>query len=44
MHQLMNHLILQSRGALESTFDGIPKDALRDLHKDEQKDACEVAL
>ena len=44
MHQLMTHLTLYSRGALEGTFDGTPKHALRDLHKDAQKSACEVAL
>ena len=26
------------------TFDGAPKDALRDLHKNAQKGVCEVAL
>ena len=34
----------QSRGAAEGTFDGPPKDALRDFHKDEHKGAFEVAL
>ena len=43
-HQLMIHLTVQSRGVLQGTFDGAPKDALRDLHKDAQKGACEVAL
>ena len=32
--QLIIHLIVQSRGAPEGTFDGAPKDALSDLHKD----------
>ena len=43
-HQLMIHLTVQSRGVLEGIFDGAPKDALRDLHKDAQNGACEVAL
>ena len=43
-HQLMIHLTVQSRGVLQGTFDGAPKDALRDLHKDAQKGACEVEL
>ena len=41
--QLMIHLTVQPRGAAEGTFDGPPKDALGDLHKDAQKGACEVA-
>ena len=40
----MIHLTVQSRGALERTFDGAPKDTLSDLHKDAQKGAYEVAL
>ena len=36
-HQLMIHLTVQSRGALEGTSDGAPNDALRDLHKDAQR-------
>ena len=43
-HQLMIHLPVQSRVATEGTFDGAPKGALKDLHKDAQKGACEVAL
>ena len=31
--QLMIHLNVQSRSAPEGTFDGTPKDALTDLHK-----------
>ena len=42
--QLMVHLIVQSRGAPEGTFDGASKDALIDLHKDAQEGACEIAL
>ena len=42
--QLMIHLIVQSRGAPKCKFDGAPKHALRDLHKDAQKGACQVAL
>ena len=42
--QLMIHLTVQSRDAPEGTFDGSPKDALRDLHKDSHKGASEVAL
>ena len=42
--QLMIHLTVQSRDATEGTFDGSPKDALRDLHKDSHKGASEVAL
>ena len=44
MLQLMIHLTVQSRGATECTFDGATKNVLRDLHKDAQKGACEVAL
>ena len=40
----MIHLTVQSRDATEGTFDGSPKDALRDLHKDSHKGASEVAL
>ena len=36
--QLVIHLTVQSRGALEGTFDGSPKDASR------MSGACEVAL
>ena len=44
-HQLMIHLTVQSRGALEGKSDGALKDATRkDPHKDAQKGACEVAL
>ena len=42
-HHLIIHLTVQSRSALENTFDGEPKDVLRDLHKDAQKGACDVA-
>ena len=35
--QLIIHLIVQSRGAPEGPFDGAPKDALSDLHKDTMK-------
>ena len=44
MHQSMIDLSVQSRGVPEVTFDDAHKDALRDLHKDAQKNACEVAL
>ena len=44
MLQLMIHLTVQSWGALDGTFDGVPKDALSDLHKDVQEGAGEVAL
>ena len=40
----MIHLILQAGGAPEGTFDGAPKDALSDLHKDAKEGAFEVAL
>ena len=40
----MIHLTVQSRGALEGAFDGVPKEALRDLYKEAQKGACESAL
>ena len=48
----MIHLTMQSRSALEATFDIAPKDALGDLYKDAQEgvfefelnDALEVAL
>ena len=42
--QLMIHLIVQSRGAPEGTFDGAPKDNLSDLHKNSQEGVFEVAL
>ena len=32
--ELMIHLSVKWRGATEDTFDGAPKDALSDLHKD----------
>ena len=35
---------MQSRGAPEGVFDGAPKDACSNLHKDSQEGACEVAL
>ena len=44
IHNLIIHLTVQSRGALEGKSDGAPEDALRDLHKVGQKGACEVAL
>ena len=44
MLQLMIHLTVQSRSTPEGTFDGAPKEALSDLHKDAQKGACEIAL
>ena len=37
IHQLMIHLTVQPRGALEGTFDSAPKNELTDLHKDEQR-------
>ena len=40
----MIHLKVQSRGAREGTFDGAPKVAHKDIHKDAQKGPCEVAL
>ena len=40
----MIHLTMQSRGALEGTFDGAPKHDLNDLHKDPQEGASKVAL
>ena len=43
-HQLMPHLAVQSRSAIEDTFYGAPNDSRRDLHKDVQKGACEVVL
>ena len=42
-HHLIIHLTVQSRSALENAFDGEPRDVLRDLHKDAQKSACDVA-
>ena len=42
--QLMTHLTFQSRGGPEGTFDGAPKEAHSDLHKDAQKGACEITL
>ena len=41
---LIIHLTVQSRGAPEGVFDGAPKDACSNLHKDSQEGACEVAL
>ena len=41
--ELMIHLSVNWRGATEDTFDGAPKDALSDLHKDAQKVVFEVA-
>ena len=41
---LIIHLAVQSRSTLDKTFNGAPKDALRDHHKDPQKGACKVAL
>ena len=38
------HSTLPSRGGPEGTFDGAPKDTLRDLYKDTQEGVCEVAL
>ena len=40
----MIHLTVQSRAATEGTFDGATKNVLRDLHKNAQKGACELAL
>ena len=37
-------LTVQSRGAPESTLECTPNDALRNLHKDAQEGAFEVAL
>ena len=42
--QLMIHMTVQSRGCLEGIFDGAPKDALSNLHKDAEEGACEMAL
>ena len=38
--QLVIHFTVESRGAPESTFDGAPKDAISNLHKDAQEGAC----
>ena len=40
----MTHLTMQSRGTIEGTFDGAPKDTLSDLHKYAQERVCECAL
>ena len=42
--QLIIHLIVKSRGAPDGTFDVAPKDALSDLHKDEQEGVFELPL
>ena len=42
--QLMTHLTFQSRGGQEGTFNGAPKEAHSDLHKDAQKGSCEITL
>ena len=42
--QLMVHFTVQSRDASEGTLEGVPNDALRNLHKDAQGGALEVAL
>ena len=42
--ELITQLTMQSRGALEGTFDGTPKDTFSDLHKDAQEGVCEVEL
>ena len=42
--QLMIHLIVKSRGAPDGTLDVAPKDALSDLHKDEQEGVFELPL
>ena len=42
--QLMIYLTVQPRSAPVGKFDGAPKDALRELHKDAQKGALEVVL
>ena len=39
MLQSMIHLIVQWRGSPDATFDGAPKDALSNLHKDAQEGA-----
>ena len=42
--ELITHSTMKSRGALEGTFDGTPKDTFSNLHKDAQDGVCEVAL
>ena len=44
MLQSMIHLIVQWRGSPDATFDGAPKDALSNLHKDAQEGAYDVSL
>ena len=44
MLQLMIHFTVQSRGAPEGLFDGAPKYALSNIHKNVQEGACDIAL
>ena len=42
--ELVIHLTMQSRGAPEGKFNGVPKETLSDIHKDAREGACQVAL
>ena len=41
---MVAHLLEHKSAQHEGTFDGVPKEALRDLYEEAQKGACESAL